>query len=284
MKRKSLILAIIILFSITGVSCTGISDLRNSKRHSTKKITPRENIYLKCEKKNDAQDIPACLRKKDDYSLHNRLPQNVAVDKEGCPVDGDADGVPDYRDICPDTAPCVSVDEHGCAVDSDNDGVCDSFDQCPGTEDGVLVDESGCPVDSDGDGVGDIDDQCPDTPYGARVNENGCWVIDDILFEFNRADIRPMYMYLLDEVADVISWNHNIDVEIQGHTCMIGSEQYNQQLSEKRAEAVREYLIERGIGEERVYATGFGEMKPCVGQITEEGRALNRRAVILRIE
>jgi len=145
MKRKLLMLCIIVIFGVMGISCTGVSDLRNSKRHSTKKMTPREKAYLSCEYRNDVKNIPDCMRGKNNYSIKNRLPQHIVVGRDGCPVDADTDGVPDYRDICPETAPCVAVDENGCAVDSDEDGIGDSFDYCPGTVKGVIVNEKGCP-------------------------------------------------------------------------------------------------------------------------------------------
>ena len=91
-------------------------------------------------------------------------------------VDSDGDGVPDDKDMCPDTPPGVKVDKNGCSpdLDSDHDGVPDSIDRCPGNPPGVVVDKYGCPPDSDNDGVPDYLDDCPGTPAGVKVDKHGC--------------------------------------------------------------------------------------------------------------
>lgn len=101
-------------------------------------------------------------------------PPGVTVDEFGCPVDSDGDGVPDYLDKCPDTPRGAKVDKDGCPLDSDGDGVPDYRDMCPNTPKGVLVDKDGCPIDSDGDGVPDHLDKCPNTPSGVPVDKDGC--------------------------------------------------------------------------------------------------------------
>ncbi|HVT37022.1 MAG TPA: thrombospondin type 3 repeat-containing protein [Nevskiaceae bacterium] len=105
-------------------------------------------------------------------------PKGVPMDAEGCPLDSDGDGVPDYMDKCPNTPAGVKVDANGCELDSDGDGVPDSRDQCPNTPKGVAVDTNGCPLDSDGDGVPDYLDKCPNTPKGTVVDANGCPALD----------------------------------------------------------------------------------------------------------
>src|SRR5213080_3981331 len=97
----------------------------------------------------------------------------------GPPPDSDHDGVPDQRDVCPDTPVGATVDARGCPVDSDRDGVYDGLDQCPGTPVGARVNAKGCPSDEDGDGVLDGLDQCPNTPAGARVDAKGCPIDSD---------------------------------------------------------------------------------------------------------
>jgi OOP family OmpA-OmpF porin len=197
-------------------------------------------------------------------------------------ADSDLDGVPDSMDQCPGTPRGVKVDEKGCPLDHDGDGVPDYLDQCPNTPRGVKVDSVGCPLDTDGDGVYDYRDQCPNTPKGARVNEVGCWVLKDedlknVEFDFDKWNIKPQYYSSLDHVVMILKENPGLRVEVQGHTDSIGSDAYNQGLSEKRAMAVMKYLTGKGIAEDRLTAVGYGESKPITSNETDEGRARNRR-------
>jgi len=168
-------------------------------------------------------------------------------------------------------------------VDSDGDGVPDAMDQCPGTPAGVKVDESGCPLDSDGDGVPDYMDQCPNTPAGATVNEQGCWVPGRVLFDFSKWDIKPHAYPELNAVVKLLEENPDLKVEIQGHTDNVGSAAFNQKLSEKRANAVMEYLVNKGIQAERLSAKGYGFSMPAVSNDTPEGRAKNRRVRLMPV-
>ena len=131
--------------------------------------------------------------------------------------------------------------------------------------------------DSDGDGVLDSADKCPNTPAGAKVNKCGCWVIKGINFSTNKADIRPESNAGLDEVVAVLKQNPTLKVEIQGHTDNMGAEDYNQALSEKRANAVMDYFVEKGIAKDRLSAKGYGESQPVASNDTREGRFQNRR-------
>jgi len=204
-------------------------------------------------------------------------PTGVKVDDKGCPLDSDGDGVPDYLDQCPDTPRAAKADEKGCPLDSDGDGVYDYLDQCPDTPTGVKVDDKGCPLDSDGDGVPDYLDQCPRTPKGATVNEVGCWVCKGLEFDFDKWNIKPQYYPILDEAVDCMNQHPYIKVQIQGHTDNIGTEEYNQVLSEKRAREVMNYFIKKGIAKERLSVIGYGFSKPIASNETPEGRAMNRR-------
>jgi len=174
------------------------------------------------------------------------------------------------------------------SVDSDGDGVYDDQDQCPDTPSGATVDSLGCPLDSDGDGVYDYLDKCPSTPTGARVDENGCPIILKetvsielkIEFDLNRADIRPQFHKQLKKVADFMKEYPETTVRIEGHTDNAGPDQYNLQLSQKRAESVRQYLINNfSIAPKRLSAKGFGESRPIASNATREGRRKNRRVV-----
>jgi outer membrane protein OmpA-like peptidoglycan-associated protein len=192
-------------------------------------------------------------------------------------VDSDGDGVPDPQDKCPNTPRGTSVDSKGCPLDTDGDGVPDYRDRCPNTPQGVGVNADGCPLDSDKDGVYDYKDSCPRTPVGAKVDERGCWVLKDILFDVDKWEIKPKYYYVVDEVAEVLKKNPHIRVEIQGHTDITGSREHNLELSRKRAEAVMNYLIKKGISRDRLTAVGYGFSRPIAPNTTAEGRAKNRR-------
>ena len=212
----------------------------------------------------------------------------VPVDENGCEYDSDNDTIPDYRDKCPNTPEGVIVDDNGCPLDADNDGVPNDIDKCPNTPAGMEVDENGCPKDSDRDGVPDYMDKCPNTPEGYTVNKEGCFVAATlkIYFDFNSAKIKPQYYPEIEKFAKFLKKNPKIKVEIQGHTDSIGSDKYNLELSQRRAEAVRELLIRKyGINPNRITAKGYGETKPIAPNNTPEGRAKNRRVeAVLIIE
>lgn len=207
--------------------------------------------------------------------------------------DADGDGVLDNVDECPGTPSGVAVDSKGCAIDSDGDGVPDYKDKCPGTPAGTSVDENGCALDSDGDGVPDYKDKCPGTPAGTAVDNVGCEVValppqiiekvvlEDVLFDLNKATLRGSSEAVLDIVANKLTSNPNIAaVKIVGHTDSTGEASYNQMLSEKRANAVRTYLIKKGVNPNMISAVGMGESKPVADNKTREGRKLNRRVVM----
>lgn len=196
------------------------------------------------------------------------------------PKDSDCDGVPDNVDECPETPLRVMVDSKGCPLDTDRDGVPDYKDKCPDTPQGVKVDEKGCPLDTDRDGVPDYKDKCPGTPKGpkgSKVDSDGCWVINEALFDFDRDEIKPQYCQVIDEVVAVLKNNPCLKIVIEGHTDNSGSKEYNEKLSQKRAEAVMRYLLKMGIEKKRLSAVGYGFSRPAASNKTEAGRALNRR-------
>jgi len=132
-------------------------------------------------------------------------------------------------------------------------------------------------VDDDGDLVCAELDKCPGTPKGARVNKFGCWVLGDVLFDFDKSNIKPQYYRFLDDAAKVFEMNPSIKVEVQGNTDNIGTAKYNMGLSLRRANAVMQYLINKGVAPNRLNARGFGFSRPVATNDTDEGRALNRR-------
>jgi OOP family OmpA-OmpF porin len=131
--------------------------------------------------------------------------------------------------------------------------------------------------DSDGDGVYDDEDQCPGTPAGARVNSVGCWVLENVLFDFDKSVIKPEAYPLLDEVVVILKKNPDMTVELPGHTDNIGTAEYNMGLSLRRANAVADYLEGKGISGDRLTTKGFGFTKPVALNGTAFGRSLNRR-------
>jgi OOP family OmpA-OmpF porin len=152
----------------------------------------------------------------------------------------------------------------------------------------VTVDRDGCPIDSDQDGVPDYLDKCPNTLKGLQVDQTGCPIraqtlpLDGVHFEFDKDRLTPDSRTILDHVVDTLKESPNLKFEIAGHTCNLGSAQYNLKLSDRRANAVREYLVSKGIPAANVTSKGYGFTQPRVPNDTEAHRELNRR-VELRI-
>jgi len=196
------------------------------------------------------------------------------------PADNDMDGIPDSRDKCPGTPPGVAVDAVGCppappkpaapevkptpvppppppdpcAGDDDGDGVNNCLDKCPGTEKGIIVDESGCPV---------------------KFTLN-------IEFDFDKSEVRPLYHAKLKEAAEFINKYPDTKFLLAGHTDSKGTDKYNQSLSERRAAAVKKYLVEKfGIAAHTLYPRGYGESRPIADNATDEGRQQNRRVEVI---
>lgn len=145
-------------------------------------------------------------------------------------------------------------------------------------------------VDSDHDGIGNDRDQCPDTLANARVDTNGCMIanqtitFNNINFELNAAQISPGSRQPLDTLVQALRSQTDFNVEIAGHSDNTGAASYNQQLSDQRARAVRQYLISQGVEANRLTARGFGESEPVADNSTASGRAMNRRVEFRVIE
>jgi len=171
-------------------------------------------------------------------------------------------------------------------ADSDRDGVPDSLDKCPDTPIGVEVDESGCPplMDSDGDGSFDNVDECPDTPVGAIVDNRGCWVVKGVQFDYKKWNVNPQFNSNLDNIEDILKKNSSLNIRIEGHTDDVGSAKYNIDLSGKRAQAIKDYLVGKGIEQSRITTKGFGYSQPIADNDTPKGRSLNRRAEIIPVK
>jgi OOP family OmpA-OmpF porin len=132
-------------------------------------------------------------------------------------------------------------------------------------------------IDTDGDGVPDNKDHCPNSPKGVAVNERGCWIIPGLNFDTNKYDIKPDYNRQLDDVADVLKKNPHVKIRVDGHTDSAGADDYNKKLSENRAGAVMDYLVEKGVAQIRLRAKGWGETQPIRANDTPENMLLNRR-------
>jgi OOP family OmpA-OmpF porin len=246
-------------------------------------------------------DVTGCPRDTDGDGVWDGLdacmdtPHGAKVNAKGCPLDSDGDNVYDGIDACPDTPRGATVDARGCPVDTDGDGVWDGIDQCANTPTGAKVNELGCPVDSDHDGVYDGIDRCPDTPEDVRVDATGCPIevneketqlldtgmirIDNIRFASGKWELDPESFSILDDVGKILSQWPQLQIEVGGHTDAIGNDKFNQDLSQKRAQAVLDYL--RGkfpdLGTSQYTAVGYGESQPVAENKTAAGRTLNRR-------
>ncbi len=206
------------------------------------------------------------------------------------PRDDDQDGVVNRDDACPDTPAGQPVDSRGCVIppaDRDGDGVVDANDRCPNTPPNVPVDARGCELDSDRDGVVDRLDQCPDTPRGAEVDARGCEPepaeveVTELSVEFDVDSSRIPAAVDRDfaRVYRFLERHPNARAAVEGHTDSTGSAAYNQGLSERRAQAIADRLIDAGrLSSDRVEVVGHGESKPIAANETAEGRQRNRRA------
>jgi outer membrane protein OmpA-like peptidoglycan-associated protein len=236
----------------------------------------------------------------DDADACADTPAGDRVDEKGCslPKDADGDGVLDDADGCADTPKGDKVDEKGCSLpkDADGDGVTDDVDACADTPAGEQVDAKGCGPgqrDGDGDGVNDAADRCPSTPAGVEVDAEGCQVLfqptkktlilEGVTFETGKSTLTPESETILNGVAESLVANDTIRVQVTGHTDNTGSLALNRRLSRARADAVRTYLISRGVAEDRLTARGFGPDQPVASNKTAEGRAQNRRVELTRL-
>lgn len=202
-------------------------------------------------------------------------------ENQGCP-DTDNDGIFDYLDDCPTEA--GPEENRGCPwPDTDEDGLLDKDDRCP--YNAGPPENDGCPyTDTDEDGVIDKDDDCVNTP--GPVENNGCPEVDEEImkrafdnlnFETAKAVILETSYESLEDLANYMIENPEFRIKIAGHTDSQGGEQNNLILSKKRAEAVRDFLIQRGVTTDRIIVQYFGETKPVATNDTAEGRAKNRR-------
>ncbi len=204
------------------------------------------------------------------------------------PKDSDNDGVVDSRDQCPMTPAGTVVDANGCNNDLDGDGVVNAQDKCPNTPPNTKVDATGCRLgdDADNDGVPDDMDKCPDSKPNDKVDASGCVIFEEkeltvslnVLFANDSAVVDNPNDAQLAEFAEFLKRFVNTSAVIEGHTSAVGPREYNQGLSERRAKAVREVLIQQyGIDASRLSAVGYGETRLLDEANNAAAHRLNRR-------
>jgi OOP family OmpA-OmpF porin len=219
-------------------------------------------------------------------------PPPPVVDK-----DTDGDGILDKNDKCPNEAEDKDgfEDSDGCPdLDNDRDGILDMDDRCrnePEDKD-EFEDEDGCPdVDNDKDGIPDDKDKCPNAPetVNGYQDEDGCpdevpapvkkfiGPVQGINFVTNKATILRSSFAVLDRAVKVMTDFPEVRFEISGHTDNRGTAEHNQDLSLRRAQAVKDYLVRKGIAADRLTVAGFGFDRPIADNKTALGRAKNRR-------
>ncbi len=217
--------------------------------------------------------------------------------RQGCPIpDKDGDGVEDKDDKCPTEAGPPAL--QGCP-DKDGDGVADKDDLCPEVPGQAQF--RGC-GDRDHDGIPDNLDKCPDEPeiINGVKDDDGCpdqgkvvviltkekiEISEKVFFQTARDTIQRKSFSLLDQVALVLKAHPEIKkVRVEGHTDSQGSDELNKDLSNRRAVAVKIYLMKAGIDPLRLDAVGFGEERPIADNGTPEGRAENRRVEFVIVE
>jgi outer membrane protein OmpA-like peptidoglycan-associated protein len=257
--------------------------------------------FLGAERDTDKDGIP------DSRDADPRRPEDFDgfEDKDGAPdVDNDRDGIPDIMDQCPDEAEDIDrfEDDDGCPdLDNDGDGIPDTADQCPDVAEDAdgFQDEDGCPdYDNDGDGIPDSLDECANEPetLNAYRDEDGCpdekpveitkekpLILKGVSFALGSAELTPESHAVLDQVAVSLLYYLQVKVEIQGHTDISGRRATNMKLSQKRAQAVLDYLASKGVAPDRMKAVGYGPDRPIADNKTKEGRDQNRRVEIARI-
>jgi OmpA-OmpF porin, OOP family len=208
-----------------------------------------------------------------------------SVEMNGCP-DTDGDGIADKDDACPEVAGIKSL---GGCPDADGDGITDKKDNCPEVK--GPKENNGCPwPDKDGDGILDKDDKCPDVKGTAankgcpEVSEEAIKRLNDyaktILFDTNKATFQQRTYPVLEAITAILKEYPSSNFSIEGHTDSDGKDDANMKLSDERAAAVKNYLIEKGISSSRLTSKGFGESMPIDTNKTKAGKANNRRVEV----
>lgn len=238
-------------------------------------VNPLEALYAEMLRTQEA--VGKLLSDKDNdgvpdyYDKEPSSPEGATVDGSGKTMDIDKDGVPDFKDADPFTTPGATVDAEGRAIDSDGDGVPDAFDLEPNTPSGALVDARGREIKLPKAGA---------TPAGGAMA--GAAVASayfpSIYFAFNSAVITSANYERLATIARALKANPGIHVTLVGHADPIGSEEYNLKLAERRAKAVKNFLVKNfGIEPDRLHIEAKGE----VDLLSKSIHSVNRRVDVV---
>ncbi|MEO8200797.1 MAG: thrombospondin type 3 repeat-containing protein [Gemmatimonadota bacterium] len=246
-------------------------------------------------------------------------PSGATTDRLGCPGDQDNDHVFDGIDRCPNTPPGATVNSFGCppVIDSDRDGIVDAADRCPNTPAGTTVNSFGCPpiLDSDRDGAPDAADLCPGTPPNTPVDLNGCpttpttpaaqpvdtvrrpptqapepsagapspasgWTVPGNAFAIRSSTLRSVVQAQLDSIATALLARPSLKVEIGGNAQDRLPPEENLKLSTDRAQAIRLYLLGKGVRGSQLTIRGYGSTNLITQDSTDLARVRNRRTEI----
>jgi outer membrane protein OmpA-like peptidoglycan-associated protein len=262
-------------------------DDRNAQTHSFEALIGLTAVIERTRK--EPPPPPADTDHDGVIDREDQCPAETGVAPNGCPADTDNDGVLDRDDYCPKEA---GKAPKGCPIidfDPDKDGVPMPCDQCP-DEAGVRPD--GCPVrDTDGDGIFDDKDKCPKEPETKNGFEDsdGCpdklpekfkkftGVVQGIFFDQGKSTIRKESNATLDGAVKVLQEFPSVKLEISGHTSSEGSKEVNAKLSQERADAVKTWLVGKGVDPNRIQTRGAGSDEPIADNKTALGRSKNRR-------
>ena len=250
-----------------------------------------------CTQDSDRDNIPDGLDRCPDTE------SGVLVDPNGCPRDSDGDAIPDGLDRCSETPKGATVDALGCPGDEDGDGVLDGLDRCPRTPAGATISPEGCPATQGaapqrttrpGRTTPDTTAPSPEPaapraaapapragPAGAAARGRlAPGVIPAVAFASGTARLLPQSYAPLDSLAELLKADTTARIEVGAHTDNSGTPSENQHLSNLQAEAVRTYLVTKGVNFQQVQARGYGGAFPLTTDNTPRGRTANRRVEI----
>jgi outer membrane protein OmpA-like peptidoglycan-associated protein len=282
--------------TIFGRYIHGFSNMDARENHTSTTEYKNQNIQLGLKLRlfggqktvYEATSVPVVVADSDGDGIADdvdKCPNQFGIAKyQGCPVpDTDGDGINDELDKCPTVAGIAKYE--GCPIpDTDGDGINDEQDKCP-TVAGIAKYDGCPPPDRDNDGINDDEDRCPDIA-GIAAN-NGCPEVpanvskslgvaaEGIHFGTgtNNMKLTTKSYASLDQIVALMNEHPGLRIRVEGHTDNVGEEDANEDLSSAQAKAVMDYLISKGVPEDRISKEGFGESQPIADNNTAAGRA-----------